>query len=203
MRRALAAAIGLASSLVLAGPAAASDTAPVDSAAVDSATQTLDGEPVIALAEIDPDALAAIARALAIRGFDPGPLDGASRPALDLALRKFASREELPSPPEVGRVGSVVIDALGVGDAVLLRWVGEGPRAPELARDEVLRLNEALRDRGYRTSEPTDAIDADTVAALRRLQRETGHPVQKGEVVERRWLFILGVAARPASTPRP
>jgi len=37
-------------------------------------------------------------------------------------------------------------------------------------------------------------VDAETVAALRRFQAASGHPVQRGNYVARRWLYILGVA---------
>jgi hypothetical protein len=151
--------------------------------------------PLVAIAAIDTDARAVVEKQLALRGYQ------VSRETLDGALRAFAFDSSLDSPDEVGWVAARTLDELGAGHAIALRWGARGPRALELTADEVLRLNAALRDRGVTASSPRASVDAQTLVALREFQRLTGHPVQEGETIERRWLFILGVATEE-STPR-
>jgi hypothetical protein len=168
-----------------------------DVAAVTSSRDGGELGPLVSLDAIDPDALDEVVKQLEIRGYDP---EGTS---IDLALRAFAADQKLESPDEKRWVTARTLDELGAGHAVALRWGATGPRAPELAADEVLRMNKALFDRGYSKREPRDRVDGDTVSAIRELQRETGHPVQRGDLIERRWLFILGVATEESSPKAP
>lgn len=161
--------------------------------------------PLVALRAIDPDALTEVVKQLGLRGYDP---EGTS---LDEALRAFVNDRGLESPEQAGYVAATTLDALGAGHAIALRWPGRGPRAPELSAEETWRLNAALWLRGYTTREPRSTVDEETVSGLRDLQRATGHPVQRGDLIERRWLYILGVATeesiprsafeQPASSP--
>jgi hypothetical protein len=170
--------------------------------ASDSATDEPGGPPpVVAINQIDPDALVRVQRLLACLGHYRGPLDGKASPDLDLALRKFARARELDAPTDEGKVSSRTIDELGAGPDVALRWGSTEPRAPELTAEQLMRVNQALVYRGYRTSPAVNACDADTIAAIRSFQAATGHPVQLGNCLERRWMFILGVATGEAKFP--
>ncbi len=183
-------------SLLSVASARGQDTASVASHTIDGGDQG----PLVLIAAIDSDAVTEIVKQLEIRGYEP------RREGLDVALRGFAADHELELPEKVGYVAARTLDALEAGRAVALRWGGRGPRAPELSADEIWRLNAALRLREYTTREPRTAVDAETLAALRAFQRATGHPVQKGELIERRWLFILGVATEesiPRTAPTP
>ncbi len=170
------------------------DVASGDVAAVTSVRDGGELGPLVAIAAIDSDSRALVERLLALRGYELAR-------GLDLALRDFAHDAGLDSPPESAWVTARALDELGAGHAIALRWGKRGPRALELTPEEVLRLNAALRDRGLTTAEPRATVDEETLAALRAFQRLTGHRVQQGDAVERRWLFTLGVATEE-STPR-
>jgi len=150
--------------------------------------------------QIDPDAILYMQKQLAVRGFYLGPVDGQVRPEMEASLRSFADFYGI----ERGENGSVLaktIDQLGAGREVAVRWGSTAPRAPELSGAECWRMNYALAARGYRGTDTVPAsIDATTVDALKRFQKDTGHPVQLGNFIARRWLFILGVAT-PESCP--
>jgi hypothetical protein len=150
--------------------------------------------PIVAIAAIDSDSRALVEKLLELRGYEPAR-------GLDMALRLYAHDAALESPPEEGWVAARTLDELGAGHSIAIRWGRGGPRALELTPDEILRLNAALRDRGVTEAEPRPVVDEETLAALRAFQRLTGHPVQRGDAIERRWLFILGVATEE-STPR-
>jgi hypothetical protein len=156
---------------------------------------------IVSIDAIDPDALVVVARLLAVRGYYLGPIDGRRNHELELSLRSFARAERIERPMRTDSVCARTIDELGAGPDVAVRWGSDAPRAPELSREECYRVNYALATRGYRGDGHTpDAIDAQTVDALRRFQSDTGHPVQLGNCIRRRWLFILGVAT-PESCP--
>lgn len=159
------------------------------------------GSDVVPLRAIDPDALVTVQRLLAIRGLFGGPVDGRPSESLDGALRAFAVSQRLETPGQPGTVLARTLDQLGAGPEVAVRWGSTEPRAPELSAEECSRVNLALAARGYRDDgRAPSSVDAATVDALRRFQRDTGHPVQLGNFVARRWLFILGVAT-PESCP--
>lgn len=156
---------------------------------------------VVRLPDVDPDALLIVERQLAVRGFYRAPVDGQTRPELEAALVAFAGWRGTGVPGDPGDVLATTIDELGCGREVALRWGSSAPRAPELTEAERYRVNFALVARGYRRDgTATATIDSQTVDALRRFQKDTGHPVQLGSFIARRWLFILGVAT-PESCP--
>jgi hypothetical protein len=154
---------------------------------------------VVRLDEIDEDALGRAEYLLAIRGRWEGHLDGGARTAkLARALRDFASHEGL-ALPEGDALPGEVFERLGCAREVWLGWGGRGPRAPELSPDEVWRLNHGLAARGLLREPPSDVVTAETLDALRRFQARHSYRPQRSEVIDRIWLFRLGVATEEGS----
>jgi hypothetical protein len=158
---------------------------------------------VVGLDEIDEDALARAEYLLAIRGRWEGHLDGGARTTkLARALREFAAGEGLALPAREDQLPGEVFDRLGCAREVWLGWGGDGPRAPELSPAEIWRLEHALVARGFLHQTPSEVLTVEALDALRSFQAWTGHPAQRSEVIDRIWLFRLGVATEE-STPPP
>jgi hypothetical protein len=169
------------------------DPPPAREAAPDPAPEAREPAPaVIPIAQIDPDALLYVERLLAVRGFYLGPVDGRLHPELEVALREFAKWAGVETTSHPDEVAARTIDELGAGREVAKRWGSNAPRG-EFSPEECYRVNYALAVRGYRTDGTTPArIDLVTLDALRRFQRDVGHPELLGNFVPRRWLFHPG-----------
>lgn len=157
---------------------------------------------VVRLDQIDEDALQRAEVLLAAGGRWDGPIDGRRTLALARALRAFAASEGLALPRRDDALPGAMFERLGCAREVFLGWGGSGPRAPELTPAQIGRLEWGLAARGFITRPPRTSVTRETLDALRTFQKTFGYRPQRSEVIDRIWLFRLGVAGED-SVPRP
>lgn len=107
--------------------------------------------------------------ALAARGYEPGPPDGAAGPITRAAILAFEHDHGLPATAEAGDAVLAALRARGRPVAGGARW----QRPTEAASSLVSAVQQQLIATGYLNGRPTGVPDAPTVTAIRTF--ETAH----------------------------
>jgi peptidoglycan hydrolase-like protein with peptidoglycan-binding domain len=129
-----------------------------------------------------------VQRALAQRGYDPGPVDGVMGPATKMALRSFQRAENLEP---TGKVNARTLAGLGLPAEPTVSVEQRMPIVVPTGSATVREAQRALNGRGFQAGAPDGVMGPSTQIALRSFQESQN--LQVTGFLDRPTLEALGI----------